>query len=194
MNRRKVFLAAVVLIGLVGMLFLVNGGLTQAATPGQGSARSPDALASAQQAWQIQTVEMGHMFNRWTNRAIAVDASGKVHIAYGGGHLYYYDGTSIQVVDDSPFVGEYASLALDSAGHPHIAYEGLSTLKYAYYDGTRWHVETVDRDGNVGRYASLALDGAGRPHIAYYDDTHLTLKYAYYDGAQWHTETVDSDG
>ena len=161
MNRRKSFLTVVMLIGLVSMLFLVNGGPTQAGSPAQDTARSPDALASAQQAWQIQTVEVGHVFDRWSNRAIAVDAGGQVHIAYGEGHLYYYDGTNIQVVDDSPFVGEYASLALDGAGRPHIAYYDLinGDLKYAYYDGAQWHIETVDSNGYVGRHTSLALDG-----------------------------------
>jgi hypothetical protein len=34
------------------------------------------------------------------------------------------------------------SLALDLAGHPHIAY-GREDLYYAYHDGSVWHYETV---------------------------------------------------
>ena len=35
------------------------------------------------------------------------------------------------------------SLALDTAGRPHIAYGG-DHLYYGYYDGTSWHTEVVD--------------------------------------------------
>ena len=82
-------------------------------------------------------------------------------------------------------------LALDSQGHPHLAYGG-DYLYYAYYDGTNWHTETVDDSPGAGWYASLALDSHDLPHIAYYDSTNENLKYAYFDGTTWHIETVDS--
>ena len=84
------------------------------------------------------------------------------------------------------------SLALDAAGHPHLAYGG-DHLYYAYYDGENWQVQTVDAGLQVGVHASLQLDANGRPHIAYYDRANDDLKYASYNGTAWHIETVDAD-
>ncbi len=82
------------------------------------------------------------------------------------------------------------SLALDTAGHRHIAY-GADHLYYAWSDGTTWHQEVVDASWGVGRYTSLALDASGWPHISYFDATHYELKYASFDGSGWTIEVVD---
>ncbi len=70
-------------------------------------------------------------------------------------------------------VGKYTSLALDSAGYPHISYydETNGNLKYARRDAAGWRIETVASDGDVGQYSSLALDATGNPHISYWDVT-----------------------
>ncbi len=85
--------------------------------------------------------------------------------------------------------GDDHSLAVDGAGHLHLAYGG-DHLYYAWHDGTSWHYEIVDDSRSVGNDASLALDSAGRPHIAY--AARGGLKYAYSDGAQWYIETIES--
>ncbi len=90
------------------------------------------------------------------------------------------------------------SLALDSAGHPHVAYEG-DHLYYAWYDGASWHTEAVDSGGGMGALPALALDGEGYPHISYclfdpYADHCDDLRYAHWDGTSWQIETVDSAG
>jgi hypothetical protein len=73
----------------------------------------------------------------------------------------------------------YTSLALDSAGRPHIAYyEKVATqLKYATYDGTSWATSVV-ATSTSGREASLAL----------YDDVPRIVygaRYLVKSGATW---------
>jgi hypothetical protein len=84
----------------------------------------------------------------------------------------------IERVDD---FGIHTSLALDASSYPHVSYYDYAyrDLKYAYRDGSGWHIETVDAVGWVGRHTSLALDGSGYPHISYYDETNDALNYAY---------------
>ena len=139
------------------------------------------ATPAAADGWVIECVDCPKDFPKYftnmTDRSLRLDAAGHPHIAYGGDHLYHawHDAGSwyCEIVDDSPRVGSYASLALDGDGYPHISYYdwGNDDLKYAYQDASGWHIETVDSQGFVGEYTSLALDGAGYPHISYYDDT-----------------------
>ena len=77
---------------------------------------------------------------------------------------------------ESGNVGRYTSLALDSSDYPHIGYFDIANqdLKYGYWDGADWQIETVDSAGSVGFYTSLALDSFDRVHISYLG----SLKYA----------------
>jgi len=105
----------------------------------------------------------------------------------------------VETVDSGAFpegLGQHASLAVDSSGHPHVAYYDAhqQDLKYAAFDGSSWISETVVSTGDVGQYASLALDSGGRPHISYYDASGPALKVASFDGGSWQIELVDDDG
>ena len=139
--------------------------------------------------WVIECADCPKQFWGMTDRSLRLDAGWHPHIAYGRDHLYYawHDGVSwhYEMVDDSPGVGDDASLALDEGDYPHISYSGL---KYAYQDASGWHIEIVDKGGC---WTSLALDGYGYPHISYWDGN---LKYAYKDASGWHIQTVDSEG
>jgi len=86
---------------------------------------------------------------------------------------------------------DWSSLALDADGRPHVAYYASGgDLKYAYWDGDDWVVETLDSEGDVGNYASLAVGSDGLPRISYYDATNGQLRY--YNGTS--VEAISTAG
>jgi hypothetical protein len=140
-------------------------------------------------SWNIEIVDADDQ--TW-KPSLALDSWGDPHISYL--HLAQFDlkyakknGDSwqIETVDTWNYQFMDSSLVMDSYNNPHISYTGLSLLtfssilKYAFYDGSLWSIETVDSATSSGRYNSLALDAAGNPHISYMDEFHGDLKYAY---------------
>src|SRR3989304_75936 len=87
-------------------------------------------------AWTTQVVDAPKFFNNFYSRAIATEKTTNLpHIVYGGDRLYhaYFNGSQWQVetIDNSPFTGEFASLALDANNKAHISYYdvGVQDLK-----------------------------------------------------------------
>mgnify|MGYP006195066009 CR=1 FL=1 len=90
--------------------------------------------------------------------------------------------------------GPYNALALDAAGHPHIAYHVRvdQTLRYARWDGAAWQQELIADTVMAGMHLSLAIDQAGHAHISY-AESFDHLRYAHHDGQEWQIEAVDGD-
>jgi len=96
---------------------------------------------------------------------------------------------------DSLSSGAGLSLALDSLGRPHVAYDDAAArvVKYAIKDSSgEWSPETVDSVG-VGQYCSLALDSGGNPHISYRDFSDNTIKYVIKVGSSWNNPEIVDD-
>jgi len=121
--------------------------------------------------WDTATVDsLGGWFS-----SMAVDSQGHSHIAYNSPRLpglYYatWDGTKWQkILIDPSKTGHQTSIQLDSQGNPRIAYyreeysgRGIAKdLKYAYFDGKSWYIQTVDHRAGTGKWNSIALDQAG---------------------------------
>ena len=157
--------------------------------------------ASLSTTWLTETVDGPKHFSNFYSRAIAVDADGYPHIAYGEDRLYYayYDGSNwrYETVDSSSGVGGYASIAIDLSGKVHISYfDSLNgNLKYATNASGSWVTTTVDKNYFLdGSFTSIAVDKSGNVHISYYDTIYGDLKYATNTSGKWVMVTVDSSG
>ena len=133
-------------------------------------------------------------------------------------HISYYDwknmtlkyahwtgeGWNVETVDSSHTpgysAGRTSSIAVDSNGYPHISYEYhfyvsgyiWSNLRYAYWNGSAWNIQTVDPGQWLGFWSSIALDRNGHPHISYKDSQFPGgLKYAKWNGTAWSIEDVE---
>ena len=104
----------------------------------------------------------------------------------------------LRTVDGEPGTGPLNALALDTAGHSHIAYASFAKdhtgLRYAYSDGEKWTTEIVDgmAAGKIRYISSLAiaLDKENRPHIAYTDAANQAIKYAVRVDGKWQVQVV----
>ena len=106
---------------------------------------------------------------------------------------------ALTTVDSTRGSGKFNSIAMDSKGHPHIAYANVNyenaSLRYAHWDGESWKVEILEGEGIPGSSCwsvSLFLDKADNPHITYTDVLHLLVKYATKKEGHWKFEAVDS--
>ena len=148
-------------------------------------------------AWVSETVETSAL-----GPSLVLDSSDTPHIAYTrrGPEVKYavLSGTT-WVSETVDGVAASPSLALDSSGNPHIAYCDVRPtppsgpgqgLKYAYWTGSGWGMESVDVV-ECDEAPSLALDSLDTPHIAYHDATNDSVKYAVLSGTTWVSETVE---
>ena len=138
--------------------------------------------------------------------SLAVDAQGRPHFSYvdrreDGLHYAFWDGKVWHnAIIDPTRAGYFNSISLDSNGHPRISYyqyhgpsgANVLHLKYAYFDGKQWYIQTVDPRMSTGKFNSITVDSQGNPHIAYAHVALGDLMYAFWDGSQWLFSDADS--
>jgi hypothetical protein len=156
-------------------------------------------------AWYVQTVDP--RMHTGKMNSLALDTQGRPYIAYSylttthdlfyarlEGSRWQYGAADTQR-NENALLGYGNDIALDSKGHPHIAYfdSTKSNVKYASWDGTRWTTAVVDHLASIDSmdHISLKIDHQDRPHLAYHDTGTGVLKYASWDGKTWEVETVD---
>jgi hypothetical protein len=124
--------------------------------------------------WIFQGVDsegVGH------GSSLALDSNNNPHMSYQdtiNKDLKYAHSTSggegfSEIVDSDGEIGLTTSLALDSKDYPHISYHLFSKnkdLKYAYWNGKTWDIQTV----GSGINPSIVLDAYDSPHIGYIKD------------------------
>jgi hypothetical protein len=137
--------------------------------------------------------------------SLTVDSQGFAHIAYNsprlnGLHYAFWNGKQWQkFLIDTDRTSHQTSILLDAQGHPRISYyreeyqdhRNARYLKYAYFDGKSWYLQTVDHRSGSGRWNTIALDHADRPCISYSVVTAGNLGFACLDQPRWEHASVD---
>jgi len=149
-------------VGLATFAWFLLSHLAQA---NANQAQSIQSNGGVTHIWPTEVIHSptasGRSFINMTGRSLAYYTNKnhtvqRLHLAYGGKNLYYATTTWIsptwsawtsEVVDPASDVGEYASIAVDYLGRPHIAYydKANGCLKYAFKD-MAWSIHTLDCD------------------------------------------------
>jgi len=187
------FLSILVVIALAGVIV----------TAAQGASVKSEVedTDGGMDIWVIQRVDYSRSFWNMGDRSMAIDASNRMHVAYGGEHLYYayFDGNSWQseMVDGNSYVGQYTSIALNG-DHIHISYyDSLhGCLKYAHKVGAGgWDIYTVDMPPSTtsaGEVPPISLNEEDLPKPKPWLNTLLQADSG--NSLNIPTETVDNVG
>lgn len=146
------------------------------------------------------------LFTSASGPALAIDEEGNLHIAFYNPQfpgLYYGTNSSgawqFVAVHEGRSPRFRLSLALDSAGRVHIAYED-GEIKYASNSSGEFIVEHIeDCSSKANCYPALALDSTDHPHVAYCRLSVQTLGchrlvHAYLNRKEWAVEDVNTEG
>jgi hypothetical protein len=166
-------------------------------------AAQPDELRYASRdagGWRVETVDTSVTLS---GTSLALDGGDWAHVAYATESeiaYAYQDGSAWQIESVRSLVPGsvvHFSLALDTAGAPHLAYfcaeDELSTgfLGYAHRDTTGWQFRAVTYP-EWPVYLSIAVDDDGLPHISYTWPREISVSYlASADAGHWSFGYVD---
>lgn len=139
-----------------------------------------------------------------SGHSIAVDSTGKAHVAY----IRYnesYNASELQYVTNASgswlptliaappgFFVDSPSIAVDSDDAAHISFYSSenTALLYATNSDGPWSVEVVDSALVTGKFSSIALDSGKNVHISYWESQNKDLRYANNIGGSWSSATV----
>ncbi len=156
--------------------------------------------------WNIEIVDGGQKESNAIGgfSSAKVDSLGRVHISYVdsvNGLLKYAfkenEAWHIEIADDSEFVGNFTSLALDGQANPYISYTvdkrpNKPDLWLARKVDGKWVNELVDTAEIVGNYSSIMIDHHYNIYISY--SAMKKLKLAKQIHGLWSFEVVDPEG
>ncbi len=135
--------------------------------------------------WTTEFIDHGNALSA----ALATDES--THIAFEGKARDLHYGTNAagawaaRWLDKTWTSSMSISLALDSTGRPHVAYENGALYYTSSSLPGSWPIEEV---ADFAWRLSLAVDRDDEPHVAYVDDD---LFYASREGDRWTIETIE---
>jgi hypothetical protein len=156
--------------------------------------------------WKIEIVDDGQKQSNAVGgfSSVKADSRGRIHISYidsVNGFLKYAvkenDTWNIEIADDSEFVSNFTSLALDKEGNPYISYTvdkspNNPDLWLAKKVGGKWMIELVDTAKFAGNFSSIVVDQHSNIYISY--SAMRRLKVAKNIQGLWKFEIVDPDG
>jgi len=155
-------------------------------------------------SWVIETVD-GQNDSAGLYSSLTLDANDAVHIVYSRfvtkytcelTHATNASGQWVtQVLPLDQWQHQKCGLAVDAAGHLHLAYtHGDSAwLAYATDASGQWEVEVVDNESAAGQYPSLQLDAQEHVHISHLHvvSSYVSeLRYSTNQTGGWVTATV----
>jgi hypothetical protein len=168
--------------------------------------------------WVTQIIEnVGDNFG-----AVALDSSGKPHVAYNNGNTVKYasqTGSSWDIQTVESLNPEYnvpfqVSIALDQKDTIYILYGypssyedkstsmsySTTTIRLAVCKNSRWSIETIPLPPPINGYGNMVLDSKGYPHficsqmqLPYTYPGYSNLLYVSWDGTAWNTQDVVSN-
>jgi hypothetical protein len=140
----------------------------QAATDGPSSPDSaPDSAVPACQAGEIFSADVDDYHEPGRHTAIAVEASGVIHITHYA-----------------------AGPAPDMFGNG-----GYHDARYSRYKDGAWQSEDIYESGVIGGEMAMALDGSGQVHLVFYDYQNKDLLYSTGMFGNWQSpERIATEG
>lgn len=131
--------------------------------------------------------------------SIVADSDGNLHLSYyaaTGGMLKYAfrsasDGKWFNMALDHGLGFMLTRITVDSNSNPHICYTP-HMVKYAHWDGSKWHVQSVDPgSGVVGFWCSIRVSARGEPQISWYLESGTYFRYAILKENVWVAQSIE---
>jgi hypothetical protein len=145
----------------------------------------------------IELIDGGRPGGHGASMALAPDGGLYIAAVKGRQLRLYSAATGESIIVPSVAFAAEPELAIDAAGHFHLAYRDAETneLKYTTNVSGAWKTETIASWVVENDFQSIQTDANGAAYIAYInwlDYGVVTLKYATNASGQWVSETVDT--